>query len=183
MEKNSENNRFRNSNAIFGILLLLSGIVFLFGELLDIHIGQFLWPFVVIGVGVGLFLLALGVEEKTGEALAIVSGIVSMVGLILLYQNITDHWASWSYAWALVAPTGPGLGHFLYGTAKGRSEMVKAGKDLMKVGLGIFLVAAVFFELVIGVSGWGISQYGWPMLLIVLGLFLLLRNLRTTWQH
>lgn len=183
MGKNSEKEQFRNSNTIFGILLLLAGIIFLAGELLDIHIGQFLWPFVIIGVGVGLFLLALGVEEKAGEGLAIVSGIVSMVGLILLYQNITDHWGSWSYAWALVAPTGPGVGHFLYGTAKGRSEMVKSGKDLMKVGLGIFLVAAVFFELIIGVSGWGISQYGWPLLLIALGLFLLFRNLRASWQH
>ncbi len=183
MENQAQNNPLRGGNAVFGILLLLFGIVFLVGELLDIHIGQFLWPFVVIGVGVSLFVLALGVEEKTGEALAMVSGIVSMVGLVLLFQNITQFWASWSYAWALVAPTGPGLGHYLYGTAKGRSDLMKTGKDLMRVGLGIFVVAAVFFELVLGVNGWGLGQLGWPVLLIALGLLLLFRNLRASWQH
>jgi hypothetical protein len=186
MSKNDISNAgkaFRSSNALLGGVLVLLGIVFLLGELFNIHVGQYVWPFFIVGIGVALFLLALGVESEAGQALAIVGSIVGMVGLILLYQNVTDHWASWSYAWALIAPTAPGIGLFLFGTLRDRPEAVKSGAALMKVGLSIFVVAAVFFELIIGVGGLGVGRYGWPLLLIILGILLLARNMTATWRH
>ena len=55
--------------------------------------------------------------------------------------------------------------------------MRKTGRDMVKVGLSIFVVAAIFFELIIGISGFGLGSFGWPLLLIALGLFLVAHNL------
>ena len=169
-------------NFVLGGLLILLGIVFLIGELLNIRLGHFIWPFFVVGPGVLLFLLALAFDDDTGQALASVGGLVTMVGLILFFQNVTGFWASWSYAWALVAPTSLGLGLFAYGWLKHKSELRQKGWDVAKVGLGIFIVAAVFFELIIGVSGFGLGRFGWPLLLIGLGIFLFARNLISSWR-
>ncbi len=170
-------------NALGGALLIVLGIVFLVGQFFDFHLGHYLWPFTVIVPGVFLFLGAMALDEEAGKALAIISGIVTMVGVILFVLTFTNLWASWSYAWALVAPTGPGLGLWLLGTLKNRPELVKSGKELIRVGLIIFVVAAVFFELVIGISGFGLGRYGLPLLLILLGLFLLVRNTRQGWRN
>lgn len=183
MEKQIKSATMTRGSALGGVLLIALGIVFLVGQIFDIHLGHYLWPFTVIVPGVFLFFAALALEKEAGKALAILSGIVTMVGLILFVQNVTDWWASWSYAWALVAPTGPGLGLWLLGTIKDQTDLVKSGKDLVRVGLSIFVVTAVFFELIIGVNGFGLGRYGLSLLLIALGIFLLLRNVRRGWRE
>lgn len=165
------------SNALLGGLLIILGGLFLLGELFDIHIAHVIWPFFIIVAGVLMFIGALALDDEVGMALAMVSGIVTMVGAILAFQNLTDTWASWAYAWALVAPTSLGMGQWLYGAVKNRPELVKSGKDVTKVGLGMFVVAAVFFEFIIGINGHGMGRFGWPLLLIAFGFFLLIRNL------
>lgn len=182
MNKQIGTHGLHTGNLVLGGLLILLGIVFLVGELLNIRLGHFIWPFFVIGPGVALFLLALAFDDDTGQALASVSGLVTMVGLILFFQNVTGVWASWSYAWALVAPTSIGLGLFAYGWLKHKAELRQKGWDVAKVGLGIFIVAAIFFELIIGVSGFGLGRFGWPLLLIGLGVFLFARNLIASWR-
>lgn len=184
MEKQYKAGTRMRSNVLGGALLIVLGVVFLVGQLFDIPLDRYLWPFTILIPGVFLFFGALTVEGETGKALAIVSGIVTMVGVILWVQSVTEWWASWSYAWALVAPTGPGLGMWLLGTLQDRpdrAELLRAGKDLLRVGLIIFVVAAVFFELVIGINGHSLGNYSLPLLLIGLGFFLLLRNLRGGW--
>lgn len=172
----------RSGNAIIGLIFILVGFVFLLGELFDIQFGQYIWPFFIIGPGLFLFVLSLTMKDEEGKGVAAVSGVVTMVGVVLLVQNVTGLWASWAYAWALVAPTSLGLGMMTYGIFKGRVEVRKEGWDLAKVGLTIFIVAAVFFELIIGVSGFGIGRLGWPVALIALGLFLLYRNFTAGWR-
>lgn len=169
-------------NALGGVLLIVLGFVFLVGQIFDFHLGHYLWPFMIIVPGVFLFFGAVALDEEVGKALAIISGIVTMVGMILFVLTFTDLWASWAYAWALAAPTGPGLGLWLLGALKNRADLVKTGKDLVRVGLIIFVVAAVFFELVIGINGYSLGRYVLPVLLIALGFLLLARNLRTGWR-
>jgi hypothetical protein len=182
MEKQIKPASMTRGSTLGGLLLIVLGIAFLLGQVFDIHLGRYLWPFMVIIPGILLFFGALTIEEDGGKALAIVSGIVTMVGVTLFVQTVTELWATWSYAWALVAPTGPGLGLWLLGTIKDRSTLVKEGKDLIRVGLILFVVAAVFFELVLGVSGFGLGGYGLSLLLIGLGILLLLRNLGNRWR-
>lgn len=183
MEKEIKPTTMTRGSSLGGLLLIALGFIFLIGQVFDVHLGRYLWPFMVIIPGVLLFFGALVIEENVAKGLAIVSGIVTMTGVILFVQNVTDLWASWSYAWALVAPTGPGLGLWLLGAIKDRAALVKEGKDLTRVGLTIFAVAIIFFELVLSINGFGLGRYGLSLLLIVLGIFLLLRNLRSGWRE
>jgi hypothetical protein len=104
-----------------------------------------------------------------------IGALVTMTGLILFFQNLTGLWASWSYAWALIAPTSLGLGQLAYGLVKGDMAARRSGTRLATMGFIIFLMAGVFFELIIGVSGFGLGRWGWSLLLIAAGVVLLLR--------
>lgn len=166
-----------SASLVFGVILILLGILFLAGQVLRIDVGALIWPFFIIAPGVALFVLALVTRGAASEPLAYVGSLVTMVGLILLYQNTTGHWQSWAYAWALVAPTSIGLGQIIYGTFKSRQELVKAGLRVAAIGGAMFLVGIVFFELIIGISGFGLGPVGWPLLLIGLGVLLLVASL------
>jgi hypothetical protein len=160
----------------FGFLLIVLGVLALVAQIFRFNIGSLIWPFFVILPGVLLFLFGLGVEGSLGEPVAMVSGIVTTVGLLLLYQSISGHWASWAYAWALVAPTGVGLAQMLYGALKNRRGTIRSGGSLVHVGLILFVAGLVFFELILNISGFGLVFIGWPMLFIGLGIYVLLRG-------
>jgi hypothetical protein len=169
-----------DASLVIGAVLIVVGALLLAGRLFDINIFGFLrrllWPLYIVVPGVVLYAMSL-VVRKDGEGLAGFASIVTTVGLLLFYQNVTGHWESWSYAWALVAPTSIGVGQVLYGALKGRQDKVKEGLDVARIGGIMFLIGAVFFELVIGISGFGLGRFGWPLVLIVVGLFVLVRNL------
>lgn len=165
---------------LLGAGLLFLGILLLMGRLLSIPLGGFLWPFLFIVPGVVLVWTALSTESSSAEGVSILGGILTMLGLLFLAQSVTGLWASWAYAWALIAPTSIGLSQMIFGSRKGRESIYHSGERLVKLGLWIFLIGFVFFELVIGVSGFGLSRFGLPvvpMVLIFAGLFILVRSL------
>jgi len=166
----------RITSLVFGASFILFGLLLLVGQLLHIDFLSLLWPFFIIVPGVALFLAALLASGKSGEPLAISGSIITMVGCILLFQNVTGLWSTWAYAWALIAPTSIGLGLLLWGAIKGHPDKVKEGLNLAGIGLVIFLVAGAFFELVLGVSGFGLGPLALPFLLIGLGIVLILVN-------
>jgi hypothetical protein len=168
------------ASLVFGAGFILFGLLLLVGQLLHIDLLNLLWPFFIIVPGAALFLAALLASGKSGEPLAIVGSIITMVGSILLFQNVTGLWATWAYAWALIAPTSIGLGLLVWGAVKGHQDKVKEGLNLAGIGLVIFLVAGAFFELVLGVSGFGLGPLALPFLLIGLGVVLILVNLVRT---
>ena len=180
MRQNNIDQRSDQTNFVLGGVLIVLGAVFLVSQLFGIRLGHYVWPFYIMVPGVLLFIFALSAEGEQGGAIAIFGSVVTMVGLLLFYQNMANHFQSWAYGWALVAPTSIGLGQMLYGTLKERAQMVRDGKRLATIGVTIFLIGAVFFELIIGISGLGIGRIGrfvWPLLLIGAGTFFLLRNL------
>jgi hypothetical protein len=176
----SENNspRISRNDLIAGGALILIGILFLLNNFFNFQIGDLLWPFFVIVPGVLIFAFSLTFKGETGLGFAIPGGIITMVGLILLYQNTFDHYESWAYAWALVAPTAIGLAQIFYGSLKGLPDHVETGRRMVVVGVGIFAAGAFFFEVVLGISGFffGLREYAWPILLIGLGTYLLVRK-------
>lgn len=177
MPNDSANLRVVNSSTVFGGILIVLGILLLLVNVLDINLGRFGWPFFIIVPGILLFVFSLAVEVQIGKRLAIVGSIGTMVGLLLLYQNTTGHWESWAYVWALVCPASVGFGQIIYGSLKSQEDMIKTGTRLAIIGIAIFLIGVVFFELVIGISGFGLGHFVWPVLLIGLGLFLILHSL------
>jgi uncharacterized membrane protein HdeD (DUF308 family) len=168
-----------NSNLLFGGILIAAGVLFLLGELFNIRLGAYAWPLLILVPGVLALGSALTVgESDAGVGLSIAGAIVTVLGTLLLLQNLTGLWATWAYAWALVAPTGVGLGMYLYGRRyPDRAQLRHDGRNVMRVGLVIFLAGLVFFELLLGISGLGIGSLAWGALFIGLGILLLVRSL------
>ena len=182
-EKNAGENTaaIDRSALVFGGGLLIMGLVLMFGKLLQIPFGSFLWPFIFIIPGGLVLLAALSSDNSSGEGLAILGGILSSLGLLFLAQSITGWWASWAYAWSLIAPTSVGVAQLLYGQAQHRDEIEKSGRRLINLGLTMFVIGFVFFELVLGVSGYGLNRLGlpvFPLILIFTGLLVLFRSMR-----
>ena len=175
-----------NSNAvslILGASLILVGALFLVGKFLGtffhFDFGHFTWPLYIILPGLLLFLTSFAVEQRSGLTLAILGAVVTATGVILLVQNTFDIYASWAYAWALVVPTSIGLAKLVYGGLHRMQDQVKGGLNLAGIGLAIFVLGGIFFELVIGINGLQFSGASlcWPVLLIGLGVVLLLSSL------
>lgn len=172
--------RHDRGTLLLGAGLLVMGALLLAGRLLSIPLGGYLWPFIFIVPGALLFWAALSTESSSAEGLSILGGILFMLGAVFLAQSVTGLWASWAYAWALVAPTSIGISQMVFGSQKGRNSIYHSGKRLVELGLWMFLIGFVFFEFVIGVSGFGLSRFGLPiipMILIFAGLFILIRSL------
>lgn len=179
MSEHNPQNRSR-AELIAGVGLILIGTLFLLNIFFDVDFGDVLWPFFVLLPGVLIFGFSLSMRGEGGAGVAILGSLITTVGLLLLYQNTFDHFESWAYAWALVVPTSIGVGQVFYGSIKRFPDMVESGRRTIVVGVGIFAAGAFFFEVILGISGMlsGLADYAWPLLLIGLGVFVLIRNLR-----
>jgi protein-S-isoprenylcysteine O-methyltransferase Ste14 len=162
--------------AVLGGLLVVLGIVFLAAQYFSFDIGRYGWPVYVIGPGLALMLL--GLTQRHGSGLTIGGSVITITGLVLLYQTFTDHWESWAYAWALVGPGGSGLGMLLYGTRARNGGLARAGLWQIVVAVGLFAAGFVFFEGILGISGrrFPIPEWVMPVVVILLGLALLIRG-------
>lgn len=171
------------AGALAGAILILLGIAFLMVRFIlsifDFDLGHFAWPLFIIVPGVLMFLSAFVLERQAGVTLAMFGGMVATTGGILMIQNMFDLYASWAYAWALIAPTSIGLSKLLYGAVRGLGDEVKNGLAMAGVGAVIFLVAGAFFELILDLDGFGlnVSWLCWPALLIGGGIITLIVNL------
>lgn len=168
--------RGSSGTAVLGVLLITIGVFFFIGQWLNIDWGAATWPFYVIAPGVAL--MAWGLTQRDGSGLTVAGSIVTIVGLVLLYQNATGHWESWAYAWALVGPGGSGLGMLLYGTRSGNRKMARDGFWQILVAIGLFVAGFIFFEGIIGISGQRLPLPEWvlPASVIAIGLLVLVRG-------
>ncbi len=101
----------RNRGALYaGILVVALGLIMLFAQatqgmhVLGLNLGwRLAWPFLILLAGLA-FLLPIGIwwERRASLAgLAVPGVIITVNGLILLFQNMTGLWGTWSYLWAL----------------------------------------------------------------------------------
>lgn len=163
-------NKEQRSNLAIGILLILLGGWFLAGqffpELKELINIENAWPLIVVGVGV--FLLALGLLVRA-PGLAVPACIVAGIGGILYWQFTTGNWETWSYAWALI-PGFVGVGVILARIlGDNDSHAFKEGLRLILISLVLF---AVFF---LFLGGEGMFQEYWPILIILLGIWVFVR--------
>jgi hypothetical protein len=174
--KDENNGSLRSYAGVpLGIVLIVAGLLFLAVEYLPFDLGRYGWPVFIVLPGVAM--IALGTANRGGSSRLIVPGtIVIVTGLVLAVQNAFDLWATWSYAWALVAPGGVGLGIALEGVIRGDQAKVSAGSRTALIGLGMFILFGVFFEGVVQISGFELGFAGKlvaPLALIVGGVALL----------
>ena len=161
--------RQQRSTLAVGVLLILLGGVFLALQLVP-GLAEWLnwadaWPLLVIGAGVALLLIGL---LGGAPGLATPACLIGGIGALLYYQNATGDWASWAYAWTLL-PGFVGIGTMLAGLlGEGeRGAAVREGLRAVVASLVMFLIFGSFLGGPIT-----LGRY-WPVLLIVLGLFLL----------
>ncbi len=162
--------RQRRSTLIGGFLLILLGAWFLAVQLvpgldawLDI---DFSWPWFVIGAGILIFFFGLLVGAP---GMAVPACIVAGIGCLLYYQNATGNWESWAYAWTLI-PGFIGIGAIIAGLlGENRRKSLRDGLNMVVISAILFLIFGSFLG--------GLNLLGdyWPVLLILLGLWLLLR--------
>lgn len=161
----------KQSNLVAGVLLILLGAWFLAVQLVpELAVWfniAFTWPLIVIAAGV--FLLILGFLTHA-PGMAIPACIVGGIGGILYYQNLSGDWDSWSYIWSLI-PGFVGIGILLSGLLGGGRNAIREGLRLIVISMILFVVFGAFFG-ALGVVG----QY-WPVLLILLGIYVLLKNI------
>lgn len=143
---------------MLGAVLILLGGLALVGRALSIDVFAVGWPLFVLVPGIVMFATAVGIGGRAGMALAIPGGIVTVTGLILAAQSATGLWATWAYAWALVAPGGVGLSMVVYGALTRQRDIVGVGLPLLGIGLALFLAFGLFFEAVLGLNGQAIDS-------------------------
>ena len=162
-------------NLVIGIILVGLGVLFLLGQIFSFNLLEYSWPLFVIVPGL-LFFIGMTLGGKKMGALAFPGSIITMTGLILLYANLTNHWESWAYTWALICPTSIGIGLLIQGRRSDNDNLARRGKDLIKIGILIFVVAGVFFELILNIRGSRVSGIVGPLIMVALGIFLLIRR-------
>jgi hypothetical protein len=162
----------KRSSIIGGLILIIAGVFFLLLQMAPdllpaIDMGR-QWPLIVIGVGVLLGLGAL----LGAPPLAIPGAIVSGIGGILYYQNLTGNWETWAFVWALI-PGFVGLGMIGMGVLdRDERDKIAVGVRLFLISLAIFILFAVMF------TSLGVIEQFWPILLILTGLWFLVRSRR-----
>ncbi len=162
----------KRSSIIGGLLMILVGLFFLamqmfpaLAEQLDIARQ---WPLIIIGLG-GVFLLG---AFWGAPPLAIPGSIIGGLGALLYYQNATGNWASWAYAWTLIIAF-VGVGLILFGLLERHARpVIRVGGGLTAVGLITFLLLTTLF------NGFAQARLIWPIFIILLGVWLLLRGRR-----
>lgn len=164
--------RQSRSNLIVGLLLILIGAFALVSHFIPslksvIKI-DYAWPMVIVAVGLFLFLLGL-ISNTPG--LAVPACVVSGIGGILYYQNATGNWTSWSYLWTLI-PGFVGIGVIISGFLSGEwRPSLRQGINTILTSLFLLFLFWLFL------GGSGVSLEYWPALLIIFGLWMLVRQL------
>ncbi len=169
---NSQSNR-----ATAGIALVAIGAFFLLAQIFNFSIFGFLWPFFIILPGAA-FLYAAYNGDKNKAGLAIPGAIITGTGLILFYQNVTGHWQSWAYAWALY-PVFLGLALTFVGRRTESRRTIETGQGFVRWGAILFIICAAFFELAVFDHG-TLGNLILPMLLIGVGGWMLFRGGQTS---
>ena len=163
-----QTNRSNAGTLVAGIILVIFGLLALAGQFLRIMDWGFIWPFIIIGFG-AMFFVAMVAGGKQCAAFAIPGSIISGIGLILLFENITGHWESMSYFWTLIIMF-VGIGIYIMGWYGGDENQKRSGWGVMKVSFILFIIFGAFFELLFS----SFNSLIFPVLLIVLGAYLIL---------
>lgn len=163
-----QTNRSNAGALIGGAVLIAFGLLSLAGQVFrDLNWG-FFWPFIVIGIG-ALFFVVMFTGGKQTAGFAIPGSIVGGIGLVLLFQNIVNHWESMSYFWTLIIMF-VGVGIYIMGLYGGDATQKQSGLRVMKIGFILFIIFGTFFEMLFS----GFTNTLFPVLLIIAGGYLVL---------
>jgi hypothetical protein len=159
-----------NWQVFLGVVLVLTGGLFLVDQLLGIQIMAYFWPLLIVLFGLTFFVGML-VAGRKGSGLAIPGTVITTLGLLLFFQNSFNLWGTWTYAWALLT-SAVGLGMLIMNGYLKREGLRRAAGVVIAIGLISFVVFGVLFEVILNISG--ANTYSGIFLgagLVLLGLF------------
>jgi hypothetical protein len=160
--------RRARSAVVTGTILIVLGVFFLISRTVPGFLHTLSWPYFVIGVGGVLMAVAL---VTWSPGLAVPACIVGGIGGILLWQNQSGLWWTWSYAWTLI-PGFVGVGVVVSELLEGRPvKAVVAGGWPILVSLVLFFLFGSLFGSLPWLGPW------WAVVLIGIGVLVLLRPL------
>ena len=165
----------RNAGALVGgSLLIIFGLLALAGQLFrNFNFWNTFWPFIIIGFGL-LFFVGMFAVGRSVSGLAIPGSIITTIGLMLFFQNVTNYWESWSYGWTVILMA-VGLGIFIMGVWGQNASQRAAGLRVLRIGLIMFIIFGAFFELIFSAGApFGLRSIIFPAALILLGVYLVL---------
>ena len=162
----------KRTSIVGGAILILVGAVLFAAQILPDFMPDFWeifsWPWIVIGIGLVLFILGAAVGEP---GMSVPATIMTGLGGILAFQWFTGDWQSWSYIWTLI-PGFVGVGIVLMSLLGGDASL-KDGTTLIFISFIMLAVFGSFFGAV------GMAGRYWPVLLILLGVVLMVRTFFT----
>ncbi|MGE5124316.1 MAG: head GIN domain-containing protein [Acidobacteriaceae bacterium] len=165
------------TGAIIGVVLVLIGILSLFGRYFVFLNMDYLWPLFVVVVG-AVFFVVMFLGDKSRGGLAVPGSILVTIGLILFVMNLTNTWEAWSYCWTLII-CASGIGMWINGQWSDQPELRKRGFATLRSGIILFIIFGVIMEFIFSVSGvarWG-SLLLWSILLTLVGIYLLVTRI------
>lgn len=180
-----QSNRDTGRN-VGAVILIIVGVVFMLGQFFSVNVWSIFgglfgdsWPFGMIIVS-GLFVLAYAyLGGKNAVPAAIPGAIVTGTGVILLFQDITGQWKTWSYVWGLY-PVFVGLALMFMGWRTQNPAQSSAGRKAVMIGLILTAVFGLFMEAIFNDSFGQIFDFGVnyivPIALICGGVLLLMRR-------
>ena len=159
-----------NWQLFLGLVLILAGGVFLADLFLPFDLMRLFWPVLIILFGLTFFVGML-LAGRSGSGLAIPGTVITTLGLLLFVQNTFRLWVTWAYAWALLVAA-VGLGLLIMNIYIKRTNLRRAGALVVGIGLTLFVVFGVFFEIILNIAGTGLySGIFLGVGLVLLGLF------------
>ena len=160
--------------------LIIAGLLLLALNLLDIHLMDYLWPMFIVGLGALMVWPAYkstADEQSKMSFLAVPGAMTLALGALLFLMNLVNHYESMAYSWTLLlAAGGAGYG-YIHRFDESGDKVEKAHRFIRTMVLA-FMGLAVVFELFIfqSLGAW------WPVLIVGLGIYLLVKNKRSDTQ-
>lgn len=133
---------------VLPVVLVGSGVAILIAQVQGYDWLQKTWPFFIILPGLPMLYIAWNSQEPRYIRLIFPGLIVTGTGLILLYQVITEHWHSWTYAWALYAVFF-GAGLIFQGRRLKEKSDVRTGRLMVLGGVVVFGILWLLMETVV----------------------------------
>lgn len=159
-------------NFSIGIFLIIIGVLSLLNKVLDLNLFSLsnLWPLFILVPGL-LFEISY-FSKRLEPGFLVPGGILTTVGLLFLFQTLTN-WELIEYSWPIF-PLSVAIGLFqLY--IFGRKEKTLLIPILILSSISIISWASMFLS---GLFSWIDKGLIFPVILIIIGAFLLLNNLK-----
>jgi hypothetical protein len=145
-----------NWQLLMGFILVVAGALFLVDQFLDLDLIRNYWPFLVVLLGL-IFFIWMILAGKRGAGYAIPGTLFTIAGLIFYVHNTYDLWITWTYAWGLMI-SAVGIGLLIMNIYLKRDGLRKAAGWVIGVGLILFVIFGIFFEVILNLAGANINS-------------------------